>query len=262
MRFAKDKVTSEYGMYIVNYLVCVLLSLFFMEDIVLYPNVDGAKSTLIIGAISGLLYLLALYYYDVSVGKTGVVLTSIFKKSGIIFPVLIVVVIFGEKITVNQIIGIVLSLCAIVLVNYQKNSFKKVEHIEVLLLCMCIGGITDSTNNLFYKLGNPKLKDQYFFYTFLFAALCTLVMMVITKKGVGKHELLYGTILGIPNYLSTRFLTMALFSVPAVITYPAFFMLSMVGITLAGVILFKEKIDIKKIVAIAVVIVAMILLNI
>ena len=71
----------------------------------------------------------------------------------------------------------------------------------------------------------------------------------------------FGIMIGVPNYFSARFLLHALSTVPAVIAYPVYSVATIVSITLAGVLLFKEQVSSKKKFALLLVVVALVLLN-
>ena len=74
-------------------------------------------------------------------------------------------------------------------------------------------------------------------------------------------EVLYGFAVGVPNYFSAKFLLAALETVPAVIVYPTFSVATILVVTLAGVALFKERLGKRQWTAVAVILVALVLLN-
>ena len=74
--------------------------------------------------------------------------------------------------------------------------------------------------------------------------------------------MLFGALLGIPNFFSTKFLLMALGDLPAVIVYPTFSAGTILVVTVAGLLLFKEKLGKRQLLAMSVILLALILLNI
>lgn len=262
MRFSKDKVTNEFGMYFCNYTVCIITGLVWMGEFKPLSYGESMKPVFVLGLITGVLYLFSLIYYDLCIKKAGLVLTSIFKKAAMIVPIIVAVVVFKNELKITQAVGILLSIFAIILINYEKKSFSKIDFLGILIINMLLGGFADSMKNVFNELCDQSLANYYVLYTFIIANICSIVMMIIKKNKIGKYELIYGAAFGVPNYFSAIFLTLALTKINPVIAYPAFFMLSMIGMTLSGVILFKEKLDLKKIIAILIVIVAMLILSI
>ena len=74
--------------------------------------------------------------------------------------------------------------------------------------------------------------------------------------------MLFGALLGIPNFFSTKFLLMALGDLPAVIVYPTFSVGTILVVTVAGLLLFKEKLGKRQALAMSVILLALMLLNI
>ena len=75
-------------------------------------------------------------------------------------------------------------------------------------------------------------------------------------------DVLFGLLLGVPNYLSARFLLKALSDIPAVITYPTYSVATIVVVSVAGVLLFKEKQSRRQKSAVVMILVSLVLLNI
>ena len=74
-------------------------------------------------------------------------------------------------------------------------------------------------------------------------------------------DLLFGMLIGIPNYFSARFLLLALGSVDAVLVYPMYSAVTIIVVTLAGVLAFREQLSKKKAGALVLIVVAVCLLN-
>ena len=86
--------------------------------------------------------------------------------------------------------------------------------------------------------------------------------MLAKHERIGRQELLDGILVGIPNYFSTRFLLLALGSLPAVIVYPAVSVGTIVLVSLAGFLLFGESLSRIKLLAMGIILLALVLLNI
>ena len=87
-------------------------------------------------------------------------------------------------------------------------------------------------------------------------------MILLRGERPGKIELLYGVMVGLPNFLGSRFVLLALKSVPAVVVYPTRSVGVLVVITLIGTTVFKERLSKRQLAAMAVIIVSLVLLNI
>ena len=96
-----------------------------------------------------------------------------------------------------------------------------------------------------------------------FTAFVLCVALVIHKKErPGYRELLYGTLIGIPNFFSAKFLLGALTELPAVVVYPSFSVGTMLIVTMTGAAIFRERLSRIQWAALAVIVAALVLLNI
>ena len=115
--------------------------------------------------------------------------------------------------------------------------------------------------NIYDKMGSTLLKDHYLIFTFFMAAVLSLVLTIRSRKKIHFYDILFGVIIGVPNYYSARFLLLALGSVPAVITYPVYSISTIALIAAAGVLLFREKISKQKAVSLGIIMVSLVCLN-
>lgn len=263
MRSSEKYVKNEMSMFMSNYAVCMVMSLLFMKDMSQLRNliVPSVHIELGLGVISGVLYLANFLFYKYNMKHNGIVMSATFMKLGVLVPTIMAVIIFKESLSGVQFVGIVAAISAIVLIHFEKNAFSESNQMVGLLGLLLLSGITDSMANVFEKMGNPILKDAYLFVTFGMAFLITIAIIVFRKIKVGKQELLFGAIIGIPNYFSSRFLLLALEEIDAVLVYPMYSVATMIVIMLAGICLFHEKISNKKLLAVGMIIVALGLLN-
>ena len=95
----------------------------------------------------------------------------------------------------------------------------------------------------------------------IFISFCAVILAVKSRKKVRWTDLVFGVLIGIPNYFSTRFMLLSLSQVPAVVAYPSYSVSSIVLVTLVGVIVFKEKLSRRKLMAMGVILAALVLLN-
>ena len=101
-----------------------------------------------------------------------------------------------------------------------------------------------------------------FLVVVLIAALVLCIALCLVKRErPGKKDVLFGLAIGIPNYFSSRFLLLSLDSVPAMAAFPSFSVGTILLVAAAGVLLFKEKLSMRKYLALAVILGALVLLN-
>ena len=267
MRLGEGKIRNNMAMFTVNYLICVVMSRISMGNMDLFTNAEGIHVAVGLGLFSGIMYLVSFVFMQWNMRKNGVVLTSTFTKLGVLVPTIMAIVVFREQPKLMQTLGIILAIAAIIIIHFDKENDGAAKAVGGsfkiwLLLQLLVSGFTDSLANIYDKAGSAALKDHYLFYTFL-AALALAVIMTFKKKvKVSKWDLIFGFIIGIPNYFSASFLLLALQSVPAIITYPVYSVGTIVAITVGSVVLFKEQISSRKRVALLIVMLALVLLNI
>lgn len=262
IRLGEDRVNNQMGMLLVNYMICSVCAVICSNtDIKTAVNAAGVFEAGL-GILCGFLYLAGLLLMQYNTKHNGVVLSSTFMKLGVLIPTLMAVIFFHEIPKVTQVVGICLAVLAIVMIHFEKDALKEGNKKLWLLILLLCGGITDSMANIFEQFGSPAAKDVYLFMIFFVAGILALILVISGKKGLSSKDVLYGILLGVPNYFSSRFLLLALSSMSAVLVYPTYSVATMVVISLVGVFVFKERLSKKKAAALVIIFAALGLLNI
>lgn len=260
MRLSSDRVRSPLAMLFSNYLVCTLLGIIYTDFQVFLPQVPGYFGTLGMSLINGSVYLGSFMLFQHSTRKNGVVLSSIFMKLGLLVPMAMSILVFREFPSTVQLLGFVLAVAAILLINYQKGSQKGNLGLGLLLL-LFLAGCGDAMSKIFNMVGNAALEDQFLLFTYGTAFLLCTTVMIGRREKPGMQELIYGALIGFPNFFSTKFMLRALIDVPAVVAFPTFSVATMLLVTLAGTVFFREKLSKNQWIALAIILVALALLN-
>lgn len=261
LRLEEDYVKEQNGVLTINYTVCFLLACFFGRTSEVVSNISGRKEALLIGAVSGILYFGGFKLFQWNIKKNGVVLTTTFMKLGILVPTVISLILFREYPGMIQAIGLLIAFFAIIWMSIEKNE-KKAENGLGLILLLLIGGSADAMGKIFDQFSNPVYKNQYLAYTFASALLLCFIFQAKRKEKIERNEVLFGILLGIPNYFSVRCLLFSLKSVPAIIVYPTYSVGVIILVCVTGVLIFREKLSIKQKRGIALILVACFCLNI
>lgn len=260
MRLSSDRVRSPLAMLFSNYLVCTLLGIIYTDFQIFLPQVPGYFGTLGMSLINGCMYLGSFMLFQYSTRKNGVVLSSIFMKLGLLVPMAMSVLVFREFPSVVQLLGFGLAVTAILLINYQKGSEKGNLGLGLLLLLL-LAGCGDAMSKIFNMVGNADLEDQFLLFTYGTAFILCTTVMIGRREKPGMQELIYGALIGIPNFFSTKFMLAALIDVPAVVAFPTFSVATMLLVTLAGTVFFREKLSKNQWIALVIILVALALLN-
>lgn len=242
MRLSADKVGGNLSMLAMNYLVCLTLGAGYADLAIITPNVPGFPVSLGLGLFNGVLFLVSFMLLQYSTRKNGIVLSSVFMKLGLLVPIALSVFLFREYPTWLQLVGFLVAVAAIVVINLKKDNQEK--HMGVgLLLLLLTGGSADAMAKVFEEVGPAALSDQFLFYTFASAFVLCVVLVVIKKQWPTKKALLFGAVIGVPNFFSTKFLLGALTELPAVVVYPTYSVATLLVVTLVGVLVFREKLS-------------------
>ena len=259
MRFAQPRVKNPTGLLAGNYMVCTLIALGLSLP-AFGGDLQGLPFSLGLGALNGFLYLGGFALMQWSTRHNGVVLSSIFMKLGILVSMIVSILWFRELPTVLQTAGFVLAVVAIVIINYRKGTSLS-RSSWVLLLMLFLSGMGDVMSKVYEVYGNPAIEHVFLLFTFISALLFCLGLMLYKKERLGIRELVYGVMLGIPNFFSSLFILKALGSIPGVIVFPSYSVATILVVALAGLLVFREKLSKKQIFGAALICIALVLLN-
>lgn len=262
MRVSETRVRSTMVMFMANYAVCALVALGYLTGGSLLPRESGGGYALLLGIVGGGLFLGSFALLRLNIRKNGMVLSALFMKLGVLVPIVIAVCFFRERPTSVQILGFLLAVAAILVMNLGGSSVGRISAGSIWLIVLLLaGGLTDSLINIYDKTGAAAWKEHFLLLIFVSACAICLVWTVVRKQPVLLPDLLFGGLIGIPNYYSTRFLMLSLINVKAVVAYPVYNAGSIILITLAGVLAFRESLNRRKIIGICLILAALILLN-
>ncbi len=255
---------DRYGMLTVNYMACLIPFIISQigRDL---PAMDLDFGICIAAAAANsLLYIAGMVMNQINARRSGAILQSAFARLGVMVPVLISIIAFGERPTAMQTIAIALVLLAFCLMNIPQGSGSgsiSRPAFALLLLGLLFGGLADSMLKVFEVFGSAHLDDWFMGATFIFAALLCLAATIAGKGRIVKNEIAIGIMLGIPNYLSSLFLLKSLSSVSAYIAYPTYSVGAILVVMTVSIAAFRERLPLWSRVGIALIVPAIILLN-
>jgi len=257
MRISGKYIHNQLTMLACNYVMCSILGGFFAGG-QLFPAADGLPTAVLLGIFGGFFYLTSFMLMQKNVKQNGVVLPTTFMKLGVVIPVLVAVFIFREAPRLVQFAGIALALAAIVVMQEKGQDLRSLGSIFWLWLTT---GISSSMSKVYDGFGAPELKNQFLFYIFASALVMCVMVCIIRKQKICLWDAFFGLIIGVPNYLCSRFLLLSLESVPAFIACPCYSVSAIVLTTLAGIFAFREKLSRRKMISLGMILCALVLLN-
>ena len=240
-----------------NYFTAGILALFSyrVENSIIELKSNINLNLLICSLIVGVLFVITFNLYAFTAQKIGITLSTIANKMSMIIPILIGLILFKEEVTLIKVIGIFLAIGAIIFSSKEDKKSKKLSQVNMLILSLLfIGqGLADGILNWAQKnILNSDNMNLFFTLTFLSAGLAGGLYIFYKIKTsnfkMNKKSILWGIILGIPNYLTLLYFIKSLkndlFSSYQV--FPIVNIGVIVLCTILSVILFKEKVSFYK----------------
>ncbi len=262
MRVSEKHIRNNISMLASNYLMCIALAAVSTGTLNLFPvSWEGFPFCVGLGLISGLFYVGSFMLLQWNTKVNGIVLSSMFMKLGVMVPTVMAIAVFHEVPRAAQVAGMAIALMAILLINLEKGGGKAASGIGLIFLLIG-GGATDAMSKIYEELGVSALKNHFLLYTFIIAFVLCVLACRQKKQGLTPVDLGFGLLIGIPNYCSALFLLLSLSSVPAMIAYPTYSVATIVLVTLVGVMAFRERLSRRQMAAMAMIFVALVLLNI
>ena len=263
IRYAEQHCDNMKAVTVFNYLICVVLSFALMPNKEAIFSANGAKFALYLGLLNGLLFFGCLLLFQLNIRKNGTPITVSFSHLGVLLPTVLSLVLFNERPSSFQWVGIVLAVIAIVVINYEKKS-KLTSNLSFktgLILLFFVGGLTDMMSKVYENYGNHQLGSTFLLFTFIVALCASFCWFMLTNRKVGPKEIIFGIGMGLFNYLSTFFLLQSLIKLPAFLVYPVYSVGVIIVINFINYFLMKEPISKKQYIGMIIIAIALACLN-
>jgi len=200
--------------------------------------------------------------------KIGIAQAQIASKTTFIFPAIIWF--SSEGNALMKVMGIAVAIIAVFITAREKNKPASQNHSNFILIVTLFigGGLLDVLLSYAEKVLIPDNELSLFSgYSFALAGLLGAIQLIyklITKKiEVKKKDIIAGVTLGIPNYFSI-FLFLTALSYAELETSVAFTVANMgiiITATLLGALLFKEHLSRRKLISLALALIAILLVS-
>lgn len=235
---------------IINYVVACLTGVLFYEKNISVGEILNASwlwGTLALGV----LFILIFRIMAKSSQQNGVGVTSVATKMSLVIPVVFALVVYNEKLSLVQVIGIILALAAVYFASLKKTSIHIDKNSLLLPALVFLGSGVIDTSIKYLQEMHLDDGDYPVFSATVFATAATTGILFLTFKSFVKptkihfRDILGGIALGVPNYFSIFFLLRALRN--DVLNSASVFTINNVAIvmfsTLLGILLFKERLS-------------------
>lgn len=227
-----------------NYFVASIIGfvLFLIE-----PSAKFSFSSLLFGAVIGTVFVSSFFAFSKSIDVAGTALSTLSSRISLIIPVALSIILYSEVPTLYNLLGFGFAGITIYLfylsLRHDKTrsiSFKDFLYLSGLMIGI---GIGDFSMKIFQQT-HPIVEKQFFIFSiFFFAFIYCIIIIFVKKIPLKRHTILSGSVLGIPNVLSSVFLIAALETIPGILVYPLINIGVILLTALLAFLIWQERID-------------------
>ena len=237
-----------------NYFTAGILSIIFLPNSFEFDKINYSNTTIffVLAFIVGLLFVLTFNLYAHGAQKIGVTPSTIANKMSMIIPIIIGIILLNEEVTFNKILGISFAFVAIFLSSIGDRKYSlNINHLIIIVLLFIGQGLADGILNWAQEfILNGSNMNLFFAVTFLAAGFSGLLFLFFKlssqKVKVEPKSIIWGIVLGIPNYLTLLYFVKSLKS--ELFSSSEIFPIINIGViifcTILSIILFRERVSI------------------
>ena len=265
MKFAGSRSDNRWALLLFNYLAATVLSMLSaVRSGLAVAEVTPQEWSL--GLITGVLFISAFALMQLNVRKNGATVSSSLFRMGAVIPMVLSIALFGEYPTLAGAGGIVVAIAATVLLSIPKTETSDAGAAatsarKLLIPMVLAGGVADTMPKIFEATGNPAHEEAFILMTFATAFAICLVMLLRAHERPAPVDIACGAMLGVFNFFSTGLMLRALMELPAYLVYTGFSMGVVLLTYAANVLVMHEKLSKRDHAALALVIIALALIN-
>ena len=242
IKAANNQRVNLWHFLVVNYAVCMVVLMAgggwrYVESISL--------QIWLLGIFVGCMYVVCLWLFDKAITAAGLALSTTLMRLSSAIPILGSLIFYAEKASLLQIIGIVLAFCSLPLAS-REPLFARQRAIEALrgmtwgVLLFAAYGVTDFSFKILAEM--EPMADPKAFMVPIFSTALLVTLPTLLKKGKpDKPSLMWGTLLGTVNVLTTYFWFKTLALIPGSVAFPTLGLGVIAITTLAGLVIWHEK---------------------
>ena len=237
-----------------NYLSATVFAFLFLPSHSSFTSSEiWSRDWLPFSLLLGSLFIIVFNLTSITTVRYGISTASVAMKLGLVFPVLLAFMVYGESFNLMKAGGIILAFVAVVLSSLRDAPVHQTKKSSLAVLPIIVfggSGLCDSLTQLANKkyLHHQGMEE---FSLFLFAAAAFIgtgvfVFQLLTKRtSFQLKSLVGGLVLGVINYFSFLFMLKALATVSwgSAVVFPLSNLGTVGCATLAGIFIFREKIS-------------------
>ena len=262
-RFAIGFIKTRWGVIAANYCTALALSTAMFLVNGLHP---ASALTLGLGFVAGFLYIGGMYLGMTTIGRRGASIAVSASQLSVLIPVSLSVLVFGESLRTNQILGVIVALISLPLLAAKigggLNGSLDRDTLLLIITQLFVQGFAQFSSKVLVASGLGPERDAFFLAIFTSATLVTVPIAFKHRAEIGRKDYAYGGVVGACNIGGNLSILLALAALPGAIVFPLVNSGGLLLVTIIAWLLFKERINRVNALGIALTLAAVLLINI
>lgn len=236
MKFHEKRSENRVSLLLMNYVMAVIFGGALVVKEIAHLDFHRMGTTPLLGMVNGFFYVSAFLFLQLSIRKNGATVSASMSHMGLLIPVLLSIVLFREYPGSTQWGGVILAVASLTVVSIPTGGFavgkrsraigassaEGTSYRWLLIPMLVCSGMADTMSKVFEAFCPHELEDFFISITFAMALVLCILAYFFSHEHMNRVDLVCGMLLGISNYLSTKFLIRAIYDIPAFISYIVF----------------------------------------
>ena len=219
----------------------------------------------ILGIFVGCMYVVCLWLFDKAITAAGLALSTTLMRLSAAIPTLGSLIFYAEQTGIVQIVGMALAFCCLPLASREpllsrQGATQALKGMSWGILLFMAYGVTDFSFKILAEM-EPTADPKAFMVPIFSTALLVTLPALLKKGKPDKRSLMWGTLLGAVNVLTTYFWFRALALIPGSVAFPTLGLGVIAITTLAGLTIWHEKLRTANYIFLALACISVLLIN-
>lgn len=254
LKFAGTKSKNNVSLLLVNYIVAVVFGSMLVVRSLGTLNMNALGRMPMFAVLNGIFYVTTFVMMQLNVKKNGATVTGSLSHMGLMIPVLVSIFLFAEYPNRLQTCGVAVAIASLVVISIPSKDGSEsagstatsaaANNLRWLLIPMLLlSGCADVMSKIFEAYCDHSLEDLFVSATFVVALALCVIVYFLSHERINRWDIGCGLVLGVSNYMSTKFMIMALYVIPAYMAYITFGLGVVVFINCVNALVMHEKLS-------------------
>lgn len=197
--------------------------------------------SLLFGLLYGVFLCISMHTGFKALGMGPMALMSIIASFSLVIPFIFGITVWGEKLTVYGIIGIILLSAAIIILNFKKESGLSFKWSIYALLALLANGVCSLVQKYHQILFPATYRTEFMISAFISVLLILSITHMMDKRSPGFSFCSEGLIAGIMNGAANYIVLCLASTENASVLFPMVSVANVIAVWLIGKIAFQER---------------------